>query len=138
MPDLVVSSIRITGDPVINSKGAVELPLAVTVKNQGTGIAGNCKVSVDYTRAGGTFVVAYTVPGQSDIWYPYTGTSLGAGATKPFVGKLTFHPSVHGETVTITALADSCSGDEMMPSYCRVNESDESNNESATVSAALP
>ena len=44
-------------------------------------------------------------------------------------GRLNFSASAgHGVAVSVSALADSCSGDEFMPDYCRVNESDERNN----------
>jgi hypothetical protein len=38
----------------------------------------------------------------------------------------------------LKAIADSCSGDEFMPDYCRVEESNETNNESTPISIALP
>jgi hypothetical protein len=38
-------------------------------------------------------------------------------------------PSLHGQRITIIPRVDSCSGDEFMPDYCRVQESNEANNE---------
>ncbi|MCP5053296.1 MAG: hypothetical protein GY940_39390 [bacterium] len=137
-PDLVITDFRVTGVATFNANNSVELPIRVVVKNQGTVAAGTFKVSVDYTGPKGTFVVAFTVPGQSSPWYPFTGTSLGAGNSVTFNGKLTFHPSVHGVGVSLKALADSCSGDEFMPDYCRVRESNEDNNESVSLSVLLP
>jgi len=55
-----------------------------------------------------------------------------------FGGKVTFHPSMQGATVSLTAIADSCAGEEFMPSYCRVQESNETNNVSAPLSLSLP
>ena len=49
-----------------------------------------------------------------------------------------FHPSASGQTVSITLEADSCAGDEFVPGYCRVPESDEANNVSARLSETLP
>ncbi len=137
-PDLIVTSLAKTGDAVINLDNSVEVPIRVVVKNQGGSSAAVFKVSVEYTSTQGTFVVAFTVPGQASIWYPYTSGPLGPGANVTFEGKLTFHPSVHEETVDIVAIADSCSGDEFMPEYCRVDESDETNNASSAISVPLP
>ena len=138
-PDLVVSSLT-TGTPSINANNSVEVPVRAVIRNQGTATATNLfKNSMHYTNpAGQTFVVAFTVSGQSDIWYPWTSAPLAAGAEKVFSGKITFHPSVHGVNVSLHGLADSCSGDEFMPEHCRVLESNEGNNRSSVVPIFLP
>ena len=137
-PDLVVTTLETTGAPSVNAENSVEVPIRVVVKNQGGAAAGMSKVATEYTRSGGTFVVAFTVPGQADIWYPHTSASVAPGSEETFDGLVTFHPSVHGETVTLKAVADSCSSDEFMPDYCRVEESNEGNNESTAISISLP
>ena len=138
-PDLV-AVIDTIGSPTVNAAGSVELPVRVVVSNIGTGGARTFKVSVSYSEVAdpGGFVVAFTVPGQTNNWYPMTSSTLAAGASVTFDGILTFHPSVRGVSVDITALADSCSGDEFAPAFCRVEESDETNNESNTITEALP
>ncbi len=138
MPDLVVSSFQMTGTPTVNSENAVELPVRAVIKNNGTASADIFKTCTEYTGPQGKYVVAFTVPGQSDIWYPHTSGPLGAGGTVQFDGKVIFHPSTHGVDVTVTATADCCSGDEFMPDYCRVKESDETNNVSSPISVTLP
>ena len=137
-PDLVVTDLETTGQATVNGDGSAEVPIRVVVKNQGSSAAGIFKVATEYTGPQGTFVVAFTVPGQTSSWYPYTGAPLSTGDEKTFDGKVTFHPSVHGVNVSLKAIADSCSGDEFMPVYCRVEEGNESNNESVTVSVLLP
>lgn len=136
--DLVVTSWQSTGAPTINSQNSVEVPVRAVVRNQGGAAANLFKVAAEYTGSQGKFVVAFTVPGQSDFWYPHTTMSLAVGSDATFDGKLTFHPALHGETVSLMATADSCSGDEFMPDYCRVNESDEGNNASTAISVTLP
>lgn len=142
-PDLVVSSIQATGSPAINADNAVEYPVRVVVANQGNRDAGPFKVSTQYS--GGaidparTFAVGFDVPpGPPFTYYPSTATPLAPGSTVTFDGHVVFHPAEHGVTVALTALADSCSGDEFMPSYCRVRELNETNNESTPLSLALP
>ena len=137
-PDLIVTSLVTTGPTTVNSENKVEVPISVTVKNQGLMTAGTFKVSTSYTGTRGTFTVAFTVYGQNSLWYPQTINPLPAGNEVTFSGKVTFHPSVRNETVYLVALADSCSGDEFTPSYCRVKESDESNNWSNSLSLYLP
>jgi hypothetical protein len=141
-PDLLVTTLETTATPTVNENNSVEVPIRVVVKNQGNAAANVSKVAIEYT--GGvidpsrTFVIAFTVPGQSSIWYPFTSGALAAGSTETFTGKVTLHPKEHGVTVSLTATADSCSGDELMPAYCRVKESNEANNKSAPISVALP
>ncbi|MEN8182477.1 MAG: CARDB domain-containing protein [Myxococcota bacterium] len=137
-PDLVVTTIESDGTPIVNADNSAEVPIQVVVRNQGSAAADVFKTAVDYTGSQGTFVVAFTVPGQTDIWYPHTSGSLAAGAEESFAGILTFHPSVHGETLGLHAVADSCSGDEFMPDYCRVQESDEANNRSDSLTVVVP
>jgi hypothetical protein len=136
LPDLVVTDIQTTG-PAETVKGAAEVPLRVTVKNQGQSGAAPFKVSVEYTAGAGSFVVAFTVAGESSLWYPSTDALLLAGKSVTFTGRLRFHPSVHGK-VSLRATADSCSGDEFTENHCRVRESNEGNNRSAAISAVLP
>lgn len=100
--------------------------------------AGIFKVSVSYTGPSGTFLVPFTVPGQGSSWYPYTSSPLAAGSSVTFAGKVTLPAGLEGDTVSVRALADSCAGDEFMPTYCRVAESNEGNNESAPVSVPVP
>jgi len=141
-PDLVVTTLETTGPATINAQNSVEVPVRVVVRNQGNEPAGVFKISTEYTggaiNPSNTFAVAFTVPGQPNIWYPYTDGTLAAGSSVPFAGKVTFHPSEHGVTVSLKARADSCSGDEFMPAYCRVEESSETNNDSAALSVSLP
>lgn len=140
LPDLVVRSLEVTGTAMINTDNSVEIPVRVTIQNQGTAAAGIFKTSMAYTSSVSTFVVEFTVPGQSDMWYPHTSAPLGTGSAGivVFDGMLTFHPSLHNENVSLVATADSCSGDEFMPDYCRVNESDEGNNDSSAINVFLP
>ncbi|MEC4684469.1 MAG: CARDB domain-containing protein [Nitrospirota bacterium] len=137
-PDLVVTTLEVTGPSVINAENSVEVPIRVVIRNQGNASADTFKTAIDYTEPKGTFVVAFTVPGQTDIWYPKTSSPLASGGEVTFSGKVTFHPSLHGVTVSLNAIADSCSGDEFMPDYCRVNESNEENNKSTSISLTLP
>lgn len=137
-PDLVVTSFEITGAPIIDIEDRVVLPVRVIVKNQGDADADVFKVSTSYTGSRDMHVVAFTVPKRSHPWYPYTWDSLEAGAELTLDGTVTFDPSLHDATVALFAIADSCSGEEFMPGYCRIEESDEGNNQSQPVSVTLP
>lgn len=137
-PDLIVNSFVQTGNPTVNAQNNIELPVRVVVKNRGNTGAGTFKVCVEYTRDGQTYVVAFTVPNQSDIWYPHTSGTLAASETVTFEGILTILSSNHGETITLKATADCCSGDEFKPDYCRVYESNETNNGSSLITVSLP
>ena len=140
-PDLVVSSATIVGRAVRRADGTIALPYSVTVRNQGGVSAPTSKVSVHYrglpTAPTIEFVTGYDVPGQASSFYPFV-PSLGPGASATLTGNIIFASFNEGASVTVRALADSCSGEEFVPPFCRVDESSESNNWSVTRSATLP
>ena len=137
--DIVVPYISAIGAPTINLQGSVEVPIRVTVANQGTVDAPQFKLAMFYeTATSGPYVVSFDVPGQASMWYPYTSGTMAAAGTQTFDGIVTFIPSVHGVNVDIWAEGDSCAGDEFMPVTCRVDELDELNNDSAVLSLFLP
>lgn len=145
--DLVVSSFEITGPaelrPVEGSERlSPHLPVRVTVENLGTGDAHPFKIAAAY-RGGPSnpdrdFAVAFTAAGEASVWYPRRTDRLGAGDSWTVEGELVFHPSVSGSPVSIAIEADSCSGDEFVPGYCRAPESDETNNVSERMETVLP
>jgi hypothetical protein len=137
-PDLVVESLEATGPAAINAEGSVEVPARVVVRNSGSDTADIFKTGMEFSGPDGIYAVAFTVPGQENIWYPYTSQPLAAGDEVTFEGKVTFHPEDHGITVALYAVADSCSGDEFKPASCRVEERDETNNTSVPICVALP
>lgn len=53
-----------------------------------------------------------------------------------FEGKITI--STEDEKISLTAIADSCSGDEFMPDYCRIEESNENNNKFSPMLVTIP
>jgi hypothetical protein len=130
LPDLTVTAAA-TGTPSFISPSEANLPLTVTIANLGDATATRFKLSVDVTDSSGRFVKPFTVPGQADRWYPWK-TGLARGATYSFRGTLYVGipggTSLHGQRITIVPRVDSCSGDEFMPDYCRVRESNEANN----------
>lgn len=140
-PDLVVTSLEIVGDAtrVVEGDSAyIAVPISVVVSNQGDQAADIFKVSTEYTSSSGTYAVAFRIPGESNTWYPYTDEPLDPGEEFTFEGEVLFSDSLSDETVYLKAIADSCSGDEFEPAYCRVEESNEENNESPEVEVYLP
>jgi hypothetical protein len=90
-------------------------------------------LSIDVIDSSGKrTVVPFTVRGQENIWYP-TFSGLAGLAQTEISGEVTLGepsgPDLHGQAFKLVAKVDSCSGDEFMPGYCRVEESDETNNE---------
>lgn len=131
LPDLRVTRIT-AGTPTFEENGReANVPLMVTIKNFGGDTTNRFKISTDVIVGdGGRFVKPFTV--SEDIWYPWQN-GLGAGEEATFSGNLYIGhpsgPSLYGQSAIIIAMVDSCSGDEFMPDYCRVQESDETNNE---------
>lgn len=134
--DLVVYSFGITGERTVNEHDEVICPIGVVVQNQGLAEAGVFKLSVDFTDAQDTYDCAFTVPGQSDTWYPYSTDSLAPEEAVTFEGYLTIPR--RKQDVTLVVRVDSTSGDEFIPSWGRVNETNELNNDSLPIVVALP
>ena len=137
-PDLVVTAFHQRGPAVVNHENRAVVPVHVVVRNQGNADAKVFKVSTRYKDARNTHVVAFTVPRQGHPWYPYTWDALEAGAELVLEGVVTFDSALHDTTVLLFAIADSCDGEEFMPVYCRVEESDETNNQSTLVAVNVP
>jgi len=133
LPDLIVTDV-VPGTPSFEEDGRVaNLPLKVTIKNVGGATDKDFKTSVDVIVGGGArFVRPFTVPDQTDMWYPWKN-GLGAGEEATFSGILYIGvPSgdvLFNQEAKIIVTVDSCSGDEFMPDYCRVQESSEINND---------
>ncbi len=88
-------------------------------------------------------MVPFTADSTNDVdpgngYYPFTRQPLPAGGEVTFTGTVFFNSSEAGATVAARAIADSCSGEEFTPEYCRANESNEGNNESGAVAVPLP
>jgi|GEM_PF-3489850 len=138
LPDLIVTSLQMTDSAFVNARGNVEVPIKVVVENIGNTPANVFKIATEYTGPQGTFIVAFTVPGQSRVFYPFTSAALQPGSSVSFDGNVVFISSVRNVQITLRAVADSCSGDEFFPRYCRVEETNENNNVSKTISLFLP
>lgn len=139
-PDLK-TSLEVVGDAtriVEGDSAYIAVPISVVVSNQGDQAADIFKVSTEYTSSSGTYTVAFRASGENNIWYPYTDEPLDPGEEITFDGEVLFSDSLSDETVNLKAIADSCSGDEFKPAYCRVEESNEENNESPEVEVYLP
>ncbi len=131
LPDPRIGSIA-AGTPSFVNPSEANLPLTVTIQNPGDTTNTRFKVSVDVIDSSGRFVKPFMVADSSDRWYPWK-SGLARGASYSFRGTLYVGipggSSLHGQTITIVPRVDSCSGDEFMPDYCRVRESNERNNE---------
>ncbi|MGB3943610.1 MAG: hypothetical protein WBK88_02320 [Methanothrix sp.] len=133
LPDLIVTEV-VPGTPSFEEDGrAANLPLKVTIKNVGGATDKDFKTSVDViVGSGARYVRPFSVPGQTDIWYPWK-EGLGAGEEATFTGNLNIRVPLgevlYNQEAKIMVFVDSCSGDEFMPDYCRVQETNEINNE---------
>lgn len=137
-PDLIVTNFLQKGASFNGPNGTIQVPVAVTVKNVGQAPAAIFKVGIDYQHPNGQiYPVMFTVSGQSNTYYPFTSSPMAAGAVLTYQGVLVFSANLRGNTLSAKAIADSCSGDEFMESYCRVKESSESNNSSTAINIVL-
>lgn len=136
--DLVVSRMAMVGTPAV-AGATIDVPIQVDVTNRGTETAQLFKVAMELASRGGSpQQVAFAVEGERDPQYPFTRVPLRAGATAAIRGRIRVPLSHRGTTVTFRAVADSCAGEEFMPDYCRVRETNEANNASGGTAVSLP
>lgn len=144
LPDVVVSSLSL-GTPVVRSDGGVAVRAYVVVRNQGTTAAGRFKLSAEAMGNAIAPTSFFTVSLQAisgvvadGAWYVWTANSLAAGASASFTARIFFSRNWRGRTIRARILGDSCAGDEFMQPYCRVRETSEANNYSASRTLVLP
>jgi len=145
-PDLVATSLRMTGVVPSPDPNYVIVRAEVTVKNQcastycnvllGQKVAPKFKISIDYTGPTGLFGAITTIQvnfeTDKDPNYGWID-SLAPGVSQTVAGRLWLPMKSRDKKVTLTALADSCRGDEFIAAYCRVFERSETNNTLSTV-----
>ena len=137
-PDLVVVAFETRGAVTLDKENRAVVPLHVAVKNRGGAEAGVFKIAVMYTSADGPRFAHFLVKGQTNPRYVQTRGILKPDTEFVFNGTVVFHPSEQGMIVPMYAVVDSCNGERDMPSYCRVDESNEKNNQSEPISITLP
>ena len=124
-PDLVVESY--TAEDCRPFSEGFLAEVTIRVRNQGCEAAPPFEIAVDYDP---------DPPGDRQSTQPIgansTSEPLAPGAVITFSGRLQTRNTSFANMVT-WALADSCFADEGLPDWCRVRESDESNNESEPV-----
>jgi hypothetical protein len=70
--------------------------------------------------------------------YPFTTHDLAPGDEITFTGVVLIPNGEQGRMVTVTAIADSCSGEEFTEAECRVAEFNEDNNRSEPIDVDVP
>lgn len=137
--DLVVRVLQVTGPvQVVSEQQIIVVPVYVVIVNQGEATADIFKLSAHYAGPGGKFVAQFLAFDASSGLYPFTEAPLPAGQQITISGEILLPEALQGQTIAISVLADSCSGDKLMPDYCRVAEGNEGNNESQQIGIDLP
>lgn len=147
LPDLVVTSLEVLTNPsndelliTFSEDNTTVVIIRVVIKNQGDAPAGIFDVGTEFT--GGNLspdeisLIGFTHIPSVNFWFPHTSAPLGAGDEIRFDGNVIFSASHYGQTVSLVAIADVCNV-EFLPVYCRVRESNEGNNRSASLSLLL-
>lgn len=135
LPDVVVESAEVTGLPVINDSQEREVPVTVTVRNDGNVPADSFKVGAEFSvSVDDTTGTAFLVPdrGGSEAFAP---RPFAPGATITFRGVVVFEP--REGPVTLRMKGDTCFGDDLVEP-CRIDEFDENNNLSQDLRVTLP
>jgi hypothetical protein len=123
-PDLVVG-IKQAAQIRTEPDGSYSLLLSIGVRNVGRASAGPFKVTV-------------LLGGQSYLWSGSQPSPVPAGGTATLRAPLRLAGTLAGTSIALSALVDSCIGDEFMPEHCRVDELDEGNNRSNTLQLGVP
>lgn len=139
--DLVVSDTRrlpgLAGS--IRKQGNFfSIPIEVIIKNQGNRPATPFKVATHFVGSNGTFLAAFSKLTGQTSWYQFVNHNLAGGASVSLKGRVLISDRYAGQIIRIYAVADSCAGEEFTPSYCRVREINENNNQGPSISVRLP
>ena len=123
--------------PASSVAASLYIPVDIVLTNLGGQPAAPFKVSVDASSSDGNFARPFISAGQDQAFYAYTKDPLLPGDQVTLHGIVLFPADIAGQTASITATVDSCAGEELTPAYCRVTESDETNNVSTPLRVRL-
>jgi hypothetical protein len=134
LPDLT-SALYVRGEITVDSEGQTRVPVQIVVANQGGSQAGDFEVSLIYRDQ-----IEQPEPAELVSWHisSFSVTPLAAGAVVTGEGTLVFPFGWQAGTLVLGTIADSCIGAPSPPDYCRVNEQDETNNQSEPVRIIVP
>ena len=134
-PDLVITSLQVgpvSGEGSEESPAIFNVPVSVTVYNQGGQAAGPFRVGV-YLH--GDYPKTHYVPPPGPLVFSLE--SLAAGASRTFQGAFVAENLGYVRSLVVLAIADDCSGQELT-SPCQVAEIDETNNQSMDQQVEVP
>lgn len=133
-PDLVITVQQV--DVVQSRVGQFSIPILLVVTNRGDTAANPFEIAAEYTLNGFTSSVQL----GDESYDVFTSDPLAPGESFRYAGEvLVFTRSeLYGRTVSLSVVADSCSGTEKFAATCRVAESDEANNRSPIIDVILP
>lgn len=138
----LVAVLDTKGVVTVADDGTVSLPVIITVSNTGAGDAGRFAVStqVRTVEGAGETVVPFAPDeddGVADTLKAFTSRPLAPDQRVAITGRILFGREWQGRQVVITALADSCAGEETPDPGCRVKETDERDNVSNSLQLAI-
>lgn len=138
LPDLV-ASLRQTGEPINADNVFLLIPIRFDVDNIGGQTAGLFKVSAAFFGPSGRRSAALAEFDGSDSFYVWVD-SLAPGGRISLEGwvRIDSPEGLFGEGIDLFVVADSNTGDEFLPDYARVEESDEGNNTADAIRVTLP
>lgn len=146
LPDLVVIDFEVTGPVTCDwLREKAYVPVRVVIQNLGQDQANSFNVEIEQSWDEETFVsVCFRDPEHSDPdpsapdWcYPSMDESLSPEGTVTFTGEVTAYNIMPGPFF-LRAKADSGYCGVIPPNYCRVQEIDEDNNTSESISVSCP
>jgi len=144
----IVSRLQTNGVATKLPSGEYLVPVRATVRNAGNDIAGRFKIHFEWSHPTVAGTKLTTLKGLTSAdgafvadgaFYVWTNRAMFVGNSFSFNTSVVLPKNLPAKTrVSIRAVGDSCSGDELMPFFCRIDELREDNNRSEMVTATLP
>ena len=133
-PDLVITVQQV--DVVQSRAGQFSIPVLLVVTNRGDTTADAFEIAAEYTLNGFTSSVQL----GDESYDVFTSGPLAPGESFRYAGEVLVFArgELYGRTMSLSVVADSCSGAEKFAATCRVAESDEGNNRSPIIDVTLP
>ena len=133
-PDVVITLQSV--DVVYKLDEQFSIPVLLVVTNRGDKMADAFEITAEYRVDG------FTSSAQlgDDSSHVFTNGPLAPGESFRYAGQVLIfaRSELHGRTISLAVVADSCRSDEGFGATCRVVESDEGNNLSPVIDVALP
>ena len=125
-PDLEIVLVKC---PNVAEQTQYGMPIEMLIANKGTKASSRFKVSAEHIQSASRYTIQLNNQKGDNSWYIWHDAPIQATTkTERLTAYMDWNKQLSGPQEFVITV-DSCIGDELMPNYCRVEESNEKNND---------